>query len=101
VMCALPADRRLDMAALRNTLKARHVRLVNEDELSDLCLDCELGAEAPVGRLYGMDTLMDESLMDEGMIVLQAGSHHTAVRLSREDFQRLAGARVVNISKPD
>jgi Ala-tRNA(Pro) deacylase len=101
VMCALPADRRLDINSLRNVLRARHVRLVNEAELSDLCLDCELGAEAPVGRLYGMDTLMDESLMDENRVTLQAGTHRTAVHLSRDEFQRLTNARVVNISRPD
>jgi Ala-tRNA(Pro) deacylase len=101
VMCALPADRRIDMGALRNALGARHVRLVTEDELPDLCLDCELGAEAPVGRLYGMDTLMDESLLDSDMMVFQAGTHHTAVRLGREEFQKLTNARVVNISRPD
>jgi Ala-tRNA(Pro) deacylase len=101
VMCALPADRRVDMGALRQALGARQVRLVSEPELADLCLDCELGAEAPVGRLYGMDTLMDESLMDQDMVVFQAGTHRTAVRVGRDDFRRTSNARVVSMSRPD
>lgn len=101
VMCALPSDRRVDMAALRHVLGARQVRLVSEPELADMCLDCELGAEAPVGRLYGMDTIMDETLLDEETLVFQAGTHRTAVHVGREDFQRLANARIVSISRPD
>lgn len=101
VMCALPADRRVDMSALRNALGARAVRLVSEPELADVCLDCDLGAEAPVGRLYGMDTFMDESLLDQEVVVFQAGTHRTAVRVGRSDFQRLANARIANFSRPD
>ncbi len=101
VMCALPADRRVDMSALRSILGARHLRLVTEDELPALCPDCELGAEPPVGRLFGMDTLLDESVLDEDQVIFQAGTHHTAVRMSRDEFQRLTNARIVSFSRPD
>lgn len=101
VMCALPADRRVDMSSLRSILGARQLRLVNEYELAELCPDCELGAEPPIGRLYGMDTLLDESVLDEDIVIFQAGTHHTAVRMSRDDFQRLANARIVSFSRPD
>lgn len=101
VMCALPADRRLDMSALRAVLGTGRIRLISEDELADVCPDCELGAEPPIGRLFGMETLMDESLLPERMVIFQAGTHHTAVRMSVDEFHRIANPRVVNISRLD
>lgn len=101
VMCALPADRRLDMSVLRAVLGTGRIRLINEDELSDVCMDCELGAEPPVGRLFGMETLMDESLLPEQMVIFQAGTHHTAVRMSVDEFRRIAHPRIANISRVD
>src|SRR5512133_2918923 len=89
----------VDVAALRSALGAKHLRLISEDELSDICLDCELGAEPPVGRLFGMDTLMDESLLDEDAVIFQAGTHHTAVRMSLDEFRRITDARVINFTR--
>src|SRR5450432_709765 len=62
VMCALPACYRIDIKELKEQLLAEDVRLVDEHDLPKLFEDCERGAAPPIGHLYGMTTLMDESL---------------------------------------
>jgi Ala-tRNA(Pro) deacylase len=89
VMCAVPATSRIDLNELAAELHARDARLVEECELAALFPDCQLGAEPPVGFLYGMPTWMDRSLMADDRITFQAGTHESAVTLSLEDYRRL------------
>ena len=57
VLCALPATHRIDLALLQ----------------------MEVGAEPPIGWLFGLPTFMDESLFDDGQVTFQAGNHREAV----------------------
>jgi Ala-tRNA(Pro) deacylase len=90
VLCALPASHRIDMQLLRMELGAEETRLANEEELKTLCGDCEVGAEPPIGWLFGLPTFMDESLFDDGQVTFQAGTHREAVTMSFMDYYRLA-----------
>lgn len=90
VMCALPASHRVDLGALRQQLDAENVTLADEPKLSELFPDCELGAEPPIGRLYDMPTLMDESLIADARVTFQAGTHSDAITMSLADYRRAA-----------
>lgn len=90
VMCALPACHKVDLEELKNQLQASQVELADEAKLRELFPDCELGAEPPIGRLYGMTTLMDEALTRDDHVMFQAGSHNNAVTMSLLDYRRVA-----------
>lgn len=90
VMCALPASHRIDLEALKRQLEAGEVSLVEESKLAELFPDCEVGAEPPIGRLYGMTTLMDESLTADDQVTFQAGTHQEAVTMSLAEYRRVA-----------
>lgn len=90
VMCALPACYRIDMDALGRQLQARQLQLAEEGKLAELFPDCELGAEPPIGRLYGMPLIMDESVVADSRVTFQAGTHSDAVTMSLSDFRRVA-----------
>jgi Ala-tRNA(Pro) deacylase len=90
VLCALPATHRIDLGLLQMELGAEETRLANEEELQTICGDCELGAEPPIGWLFGLPTFMDESLFDDGQVTFQAGNHREAVTMSFMDYFRLA-----------
>jgi Ala-tRNA(Pro) deacylase len=90
VLCALPATHRIDLALLQMEVGAEEIRLANEEELAGLCGDCEIGAEPPIGWLFGLPTFMDESLFDDGQVTFQAGNHREAVTMSFMDYFRLA-----------
>jgi Ala-tRNA(Pro) deacylase len=90
VLCALPANYYVDLERLRQDLHAEKARLADEPEFVSLFADCELGAEPPIGRLFGMKTMVDESLMNQKDLTFQAGTHEDAVTMSVEDYVRLA-----------
>lgn len=93
-MCVLPASRRLDLRKVAELLGDPSVRLATEAEMAEACPDCELGAEPPVGSLFGLATILDQTLHDEEHLVLQAGTHTESLKLRRDDYERVASPKI-------
>lgn len=98
VLCVVPACRRVNFDAVARAMNAEWARLATEGELGRIFHDCELGAEPPFGKPYGIPTLMDESLRDDEFIVFQAGSHTEAIRMLRSDYERVAEPLIATIT---
>jgi Ala-tRNA(Pro) deacylase len=99
VLCALPACHKIDLNELRDQLDASHVRLAEEQKLRELFPDCELGAEPPIGRLFGMPTIMDESMLQDDRVVFQAGRHDSAVTMTMAEYRRLAQPEIAHFGR--
>jgi len=97
-MCVLPACCKIDFDALSAQLGAARVELAQESEMGELFPDCALGAEAPFGSLYGLQTIMDRSLEADEFLVFQAGTHEEAVRMDMAEYKRLAEPKVLDFS---
>jgi len=101
LMCALPANCRIDLDKLREEIHAKDVDLVDEPKLSELFPQCELGAEPPVGMMFDMPMVMDESVLNDERVTFQAGSHRDAVTMTIDDFCRINdAARICRFSRP-
>ncbi|MEJ5259103.1 MAG: YbaK/EbsC family protein [Anaerohalosphaeraceae bacterium] len=99
-LCVLPADRKIDFAALQKHLHVQQVRLADEDQMALLFLDAEVGAEAPFGNLYHLPTLMDKSLMNGQEISFLAGKHDVSVHLKIDEYVRLVQPTILKFSYP-
>jgi Ala-tRNA(Pro) deacylase len=99
VMCAIPASHRIDLDTLRDQLQANDLQLADENELSDVCPECELGAAPPIGCLFGLTTVMDESLFADDRVTFQAGTHTDAVTMTLADYRRAAMPEVAYFGK--
>ena len=97
-MCVLAAPKHVDLQRVAQALRTPDVRLATESEMAEIFPDCELGAEPPIGSLFGMKTLMDEQLLDDEYLVMQAGSHTESIKLRREDYQRICEPEVAPIA---
>ena len=89
ILSVIPAPNRVDLSRVVDVLMASEVRLAGEDEMASVFNGCELGAEPPIGPLFGLKTLVDYTLMEEDSLIFQAGSHTRCVRISRVDFERI------------
>jgi Ala-tRNA(Pro) deacylase len=99
VIAVVPATRRVDLGAMHRHF-GRPLGLATEGEVASLFGDCEPGAVPPLGVAYGIDSVLDDSLMDEADIYFEAGDHRGLVRVSGTDFRRLmAGAPHGDISR--
>ncbi|HYA37391.1 MAG TPA: YbaK/EbsC family protein [Candidatus Methylomirabilis sp.] len=93
LMVALPSTRRLELGQLHRQLQ-RNLGLATERELSELFKDCDVGAIPPIGAAYGIETLVDDSLLEEDDIYFEAGDHEELIHMSGRQFQiLLASAR--------
>ncbi|MBI5695078.1 MAG: YbaK/EbsC family protein [Nitrospirae bacterium] len=99
MMAALPADRRIDIALLRDGLGLKMAALASEAEFRKLFPDCEPGAMPPFGNLYGIPVYVDRSLTEDPEILFQAGNHYEAVRIKYADFARLVQPKVMEASR--
>ncbi len=88
LLAALPASRRVSLADVRERLE-RPLELATEAELGDLFDDCQIGAVPPVGRAYGIPTVIDESLLRLEEVYFEAGEHEDLVHLEGAEFARL------------
>jgi Ala-tRNA(Pro) deacylase len=95
-LCVLPACFKIDFEILKERLHVNEVVLASEDEMSDLFGDCQIGAETPLGILYGLPTLMDISLERDRHILFSAGRHDKAIRMSMKAFKHLANPHVIS-----
>src|SRR5687768_11489963 len=94
VMCALPASHRVDLDTLRDQLQADDIQLADEGEMARIFCECELGAEPPIGKMFGMPTFMDESLFADDRVTFQAGTHQDAVTMTLADYRKVAQPEV-------
>jgi len=93
VMAVLPASRRLELRELQAS-DGHDLRLASEAELKYLFKDCEPGAVPPLGIAYGIETIWDDSLMEQPETYFEAGDHETLVHMKTRDFIGLMkGAR--------
>ncbi|MEK7436962.1 MAG: YbaK/EbsC family protein [Pseudomonadota bacterium] len=93
LMAVLPASRRLELRELRAS-DGPDLHLATEADLKGLFIDCEPGAVPPVGSVYGLETIWDDSLMEQPEVYFEAGDHETLVRMKTRDFIGLMkGAR--------
>lgn len=97
-ICLIPAVETLDLEKVQEALGSREARLATEDEFADRFPECELGAEPPFGKLYGVPVLMDESLAMAEDLLLRAGSHEEALEVSVEDLIALESPRMATLT---
>lgn len=90
VVAVLPATHRIDLGELHRQLH-RRLGLATEAEVSTLFTDCEIGAVPPIGAAFGVDTIVDQSLVEQPEIYFDAGDHEQMIHMTGETFDSLLG----------
>lgn len=90
LIAIVPATRRVDLGAIHRHF-GRPLGLATESELVALFADCEPGAVPPLGAAYGIDCVLDDSLIDAPDVYFEAGDHCGLVHVSGADFRKLIG----------
>jgi Ala-tRNA(Pro) deacylase len=88
VLAILRAVDHVDLEAIAKYVGSS-VRLATEDDLARQLSDCDPGAVTPFGSLYGLDTLLDDSIDPDHLILFEAQHHHLAIRMKCRDFEAL------------
>lgn len=88
VMAVVPGSRHVSVKMLSKKL-GRELNLSGEDRLVPVFKDCAIGAIPPLGPAYGMETIVDDSLVGQPEIYFEAGDHEELIRVKGEQFLSL------------
>ena len=88
MMAVVPASRRVELTELARQA-GRRVHLASEEDAAGLFSDCEAGAIPALGAAYGIETIVDESLLEQQDVYFEAGDHELLVHLKAQDFGSL------------
>jgi Ala-tRNA(Pro) deacylase len=84
----LPASRRVVLPWVKEIFDAKEVRLATEKEMEQF-FTSEVGALPALRQVKNVEVVMDPSLIADGDILFQAGTHRDAIRLNFDDWYEL------------
>ena len=88
MLAVMPASHHLRLSELRTKL-GDNVDMADETEINQLFRDCAHGAVPAVGKCYGLDIIVDDSIEAQPEIYMEAGDHQTLLHLTHAQFARL------------
>ncbi len=97
VLVVLAADRKVDWKLLKPLVGDKGARFASDDELADVT-GLSKGALPPFGRLFGLRTIYDRSLLEVETANFNAGSHTDSIAMARDDLLRIGGGELAAFS---
>ena len=97
VLAVLAGDRKVDWKLLAPLVGGKGARFANDDELL-AATGLSKGAVPPVGAIFGLRTIYDESLLDVETVNFNAGTHTNSISMRRDDLIRIGGGEVAAFS---
>jgi len=88
LLAILPASCQLDLAEIEEQLH-RSLGIASEAEVGELFRDCEVGAVPVAGPVYGVPSLVEDSLLRMPDVYVEAGDHEELVHLTGPAFRQL------------
>ena len=70
MLAILPATHRIDVHQLEEELGGS-IRLASEREMAWVFRDCEWGVVPPFGALYGLQTLLEDTISPEAIMIFE------------------------------
>jgi Ala-tRNA(Pro) deacylase len=97
LMAVLPADHQIDLEKVGKVI-GKTASLDTEKEFKSLFPDCAIGAMPPFGNLCGPPTYVDKSLAAQEYIVVEAGTHSDAIKLSYRGYEKIVKPQVEDLA---
>jgi Ala-tRNA(Pro) deacylase len=88
VLAVLPATMQVDTTRL-SEIVGKPLRVATDNEIARLFPDCEWGVVPPFGRLYGLNTVLEDSVRPEDLLVFESNSQFQDIRMTCRDFEQL------------
>jgi Ala-tRNA(Pro) deacylase len=92
LLAVLPATQHIDLERLKIALE-EPVRIAEDREIAWVFRDCEWGVVPPFGTLYGLPTILEESVDPDALLVFEGRLHAESIRLLCSDYEKLEHPR--------
>ncbi|MCP3975520.1 MAG: YbaK/EbsC family protein [bacterium] len=98
LMVLMAGDRRVDVAAVAETVGVQRVRRAQLDEVREFS-GYVAGGTPPFGHVKAMKVLADRSITDNDVVWVAAGSPRTVFAIGVDDLVRLSRAVWVDVAE--
>jgi len=88
LMVVIPSNRHVSLETLSQKL-GRRLSLAEESRLVPVFRDCVSGAIPPLGPAYGIETIVDDSLVGQPEVYFESGDHRGLIRVGGDEFVEL------------
>ncbi|NOY15008.1 MAG: hypothetical protein GXP43_02215 [bacterium] len=95
IMLVLAGDAVVDRKKLKRRLGIKSSRFATADEVKEITKGVLPGGIPPFGGLFGLETYLDDSILDNQKIVFNAGDRCFSVGMKLTDYQTISGAVVL------
>lgn len=95
ILADIAADRRLDFPKLEKILQMKKLEFATKEEVIAKT-GCEAGSVHPVGWLLGLDTYLDQSVLDNEYVNFNIGLLTKSVRIRKDDLLRILRPKLIN-----
>lgn len=88
VLADLAADRKIDSGSLGKLVGSKVVGFATREEVLKVT-NCEPGSVHPFGKLFGIETYLDSSVLENELVNFNIGVLTKSVQIGKEDFLRI------------
>jgi len=97
ILANVAADRKIDLKKLEKIVNARLSFATAEEVLR--VTNCESGSVPPFGKLFGLPTFLDESVLENDFVNFNIGMLTKSVKISKQDLLRMMDATISGFPK--
>lgn len=97
LMLVVPGDKRFSGSKVKKLLDARDVRFASPEEIAEVTGGVQVGGVPPFGNLFGLEVIVDPSLLANEKIIFNAGDRSFSIAMKSEDYKKVVNPRVEEI----
>ncbi len=97
-MIVVPGDLRFDQKKAKEYLNAKDIRFATEDEVSEITDGVLVGGVPPFGNLFNLPVFVDNKVVENEVIVFNAGDKRVTIAIFTKDYQELVNPQVADLT---
>ena len=97
VMVVLSAAKRIDSKALKKIFSVKSLRFATSEEVEEKT-GCEPGGVPPFAHVFGLDLVVDKSIMQNEFMAFNAGERTKSLKIKTQDYVQLLKPRIEEFS---
>ncbi len=97
ILANIAADRRIDLKKLEKLVGSKLSFATKEEVLQ--VTSCDPGSVPPFGKLFGLPTFLDESVLENDYVNFNIGMLTKSVKISKQDLLKIMEPTISKFSK--
>ena len=99
ILANVAADKKIDFKKLESFLGVKLSFATREEVLK--ATNCESGSVPPFGKLFGLPTFLDQSVLENDFVNFNIGLLTRSVKISKQDLLKLMDPIILKFSKSE